>query len=478
MLDSDLEKRNEAHQSSRLGDARIISPPIPPLGPVPMTGLSLKSATLASRMEEEINEEMTRMDAAPGEEPRLVLVGAIQGSDKQEQNKDAAASSLADTQRNTSEFGTESDKSQTFSSTELSSPAGKEPAGKLDKFDAELQSSSTATAPVAALPSDTTPSEPAPPNPPKESGYAWVVLIAAFICSLCGWGLIFAGGIWQRYFFTHQTFGEATTQKQLSWVGSIAYASAQVLGVFVGRISDVFGHQKVLAFGTVTFTLSMILSSFATQLWMLYLSQGVLYGLGVCCIYIPAGGTLVTHWTTRRALAISLTGMGSGIGGFIWPQVVQAALDSLGYQWAFRIIGIVVGTCLAVCTVILKPKEDSGKPKGVKRPPLVDTSFFRNKHYWLLSLVGFIVTFGFYVPTYYLAQYASDIGLSPSMGSLLVGLMNGSALFVRVVQAPVSKIAGTSTSFAAAIILGGLCQLLIWPFAKNLGSLLTFTILC
>lgn len=243
---------------------------------------------------------------------------------------------------------------------------------------------------AAAEPSST------PPEPEKEAGYAWLVLLAAFTCSLCGWGLIFAGGIWQRYFFSHGTFGDST-QKQLAWVGSIAYASCTVLGVPVGRISDVFGHQKVLAFGTVMFTLSMILSSFATQLWMLYLTQGVLYGLGVCCLYIPASGILVQHWTVRRALAISLTGMGSGIGGFIWPQVVQAALDGLGYQWAFRIIGIVGGCLLAVCTIILKPKNAASRPKGAKRPPLVDMSFFHSKHYWLLSLVGFLVTFGYYV---------------------------------------------------------------------------------
>ena len=239
--------------------------------------------------------------------------------------------------------------------------------------------------------------EPAPELPlSKQPLYAWLVLFAAFMCSMCGWGLIFAGGIWQRFFFVQGTFGDST-QAQLAWVGSIAYASCTVLGVIVGRVSDLFGHQRVLAFGTTLFILSMICSSFATQLWQLYITQGLMYGLAVACLYIPASGVLVTHWTgTKRAFAISITGMGSGIGGFIWPQIVQACLDSLGMAWAYRIIGIAGGVTLICCTLILKPKDAAAR-KGMKRGPFFDTSFFKSKHYWLLSLVGFFVTFGYYV---------------------------------------------------------------------------------
>ncbi|KAI9002101.1 major facilitator superfamily domain-containing protein, partial [Hyaloraphidium curvatum] len=314
---------------------------------------------------------------------------------------------------------------------------------------------------------------PAAPPPEKEPPWAWAIVAASFTASLFGWGTIFAGGIWQRYFYTHGTFGDAT-QKELAWVGSIAYASCTVLGVLVGRVSDLWGHQRVLAAGTLLFTISMLLSSFTTALWQLYLSQGVLYGLGVACLYIPASGVLVTWWTTRRTLAISLAGMGSGVGGFIWPQVIQALLDGIDFRWTYRILAAMGFVVLSLCTWVLKPK-DTGMPKA-KRGPFIDTSFFRSIHYWLLSGVGLVVTFGYYVPTYYLPQYASDLGLATNIGSLLVGVMNGAALLFRPIQAPLARWFGASPNFAAAITLGALCQLLIWPFSKNLGSLMTFAV--
>lgn len=319
--------------------------------------------------------------------------------------------------------------------------------------------------------------DPAPP-PEKEPAYAWAVLVSAFLCSFFGWGLLFAGGIFQRYYFTARTFGDAN-QKELAWIGSIAYASCTVLGIFVGRVSDLFGHQKVLAFGTCLVSLALILSSFATSVWHLYCTQGIMWGLGVASLYIPSSGVLVTWWTTRRALAISLTGMGSGLGGFAWPQVAQALLDAVGFRWCYRILAIVSFVVMGSATFILRPKDrnQGKKVEGVKRAPFLDFSFFRSKDYWILSLVGFFVTFGYYVPTYYLAQFTTDIGLSPTTGSLLVGIMNGSALLVRVIQPTLTRVMGPSTFFACAILLGALCQLLIWPFAKNLGGLVTFTVL-
>lgn len=310
-------------------------------------------------------------------------------------------------------------------------------------------------------------------RPEKESGYAWLVLLSAFFCGVFGWGTLFGQGIWQRYFFSTQFFGSGTTQQELAWIGSIGYFACMILGIFVGRVSDIWGHQRVLIAGTLLFALSFLLSSFATQVWHLYLTQGIIYGLSLACIYIPSSGILVQYWTTRRALAISLTGMGSGVGGFIWPNAFQAMLDAVGARWTYRIMALMGLLVLSVCTLILKPH--SQKRSG-PRPKFVDTSFFKSRHYWLLSAVGFFVTFGYYTPSYYLSQYASDMGLATSIGSLLVGVMNGSALLFRLIQTPLTKLLGASTVFALSITLAGLAQVLIWPFVKSLGGILAFTI--
>lgn len=167
-----------------------------------------------------------------------------------------------------------------------------------------------------------------------------------------------------------------------------------VFGIVVGRLSDMFGHRKVYIVGVALNFIAFLLASFVTQLWQLYLTHGVLWGLSVACIYIPASGVSVQYWMHNIAFSISITGAGSGIGGFIWPNTLQAMLDSIGPRWSYRVMAISGLVVLSLCAIVLKPtvvrKAGDPKPRFFK-----DTDvFFKNKHYWLLSAVAFFLTFG------------------------------------------------------------------------------------
>jgi len=67
----------------------------------------------------------------------------------------------------------------------------------------------------------------------------------------------------------------------LSRIGSIAYTVCMVMGMFVGRIADVFGHQMVFIVGVFLYAVGFLAASFATQVWQLYLTHGVIWGLSV-----------------------------------------------------------------------------------------------------------------------------------------------------------------------------------------------------
>ena len=112
-------------------------------------------------------------------------------------------------------------------------------------------------------------------------------------------------------------------------------------------------------------------------------------------VYIPASGISVTHWTHKIAFALSITGMGSGIGGFVWPNALQAMLDAVGPRWAYRIMAAMGFVVLSACAIVIKPKVIPVKKGKVK---FFDLSMFKsNKHYWLLSMVAFWLTLGYYV---------------------------------------------------------------------------------
>ena len=75
-------------------------------------------------------------------------------------------------------------------------------------------------------------------------------------------------------------------------------------------------HMKyTLAAGITCLSGGFIAASFTTQIWQLFLSQGILVGMGCGLIYVPTLPIVSQWFHKRRGLANGITSAGSGIGG-------------------------------------------------------------------------------------------------------------------------------------------------------------------
>lgn len=108
-----------------------------------------------------------------------------------------------------------------------------------------------------------------------------------------------------------------------------------------------------------------ILGSFATSLKHLYLSLGVLTGLGFALCYSPAIAMVGKYFSRRKALAYGIAMSGSGIGTFILAPVVQLLIEQFSWRGALLILGgFVLNLC--VCGALMRPitlKEDRSVPE-------------------------------------------------------------------------------------------------------------------
>lgn len=79
--------------------------------------------------------------------------------------------------------------------------------------------------------------------------------------------------------------------------------------------------------------------SFANQLWQLYLTQGMLFGIGAAFCFAPSV-TLPSQWFyKRRGLATGIAVSGSGIGGVVLSPLTQHLIATMGYRNALRVLG-------------------------------------------------------------------------------------------------------------------------------------------
>jgi MFS transporter, OFA family, oxalate/formate antiporter len=159
------------------------------------------------------------------------------------------------------------------------------------------------------------------------------------------------------------TAAEATVPFQLS----IAFFAIAM--VIAGRWQDKAGPRKVGMIGGALVGAGFILSSFlGSTLMGLYISFGVITGLGIGFAYVTPLSVTIKWWPDKRGLMTGLVVLGFGagaiIGGIGGPLLVQ----SVGVLTTFLIFGIVFGAVITGCAALLKNPPAGYKPAGWSPP--------------------------------------------------------------------------------------------------------------
>ncbi|GME31889.1 major facilitator superfamily protein [Neofusicoccum parvum] len=105
-----------------------------------------------------------------------------------------------------------------------------------------------------------------------------------------------------------------------------------------------------------------ILASFATSLWQLYLTQGVLVGLGLGMAFLPVVPIASQWFVKKRSLTNGIVSAGSGTGGLAWSFATQAMLARLSAAWALRVIGVVAGAANLAAIAFVRSRNRQIQP--------------------------------------------------------------------------------------------------------------------
>ncbi|KAI8974417.1 major facilitator superfamily domain-containing protein [Pilobolus umbonatus] len=230
--------------------------------------------------------------------------------------------------------------------------------------------------------------------------------------------------------------------------------------------------------GTVIAPLGFILASFATELWHVYLSQGILFGLGASFVFCPSI-TLPSQWfTKRRALATGLAVSGSGIGGVCFSPMIQAIVDSIGYRNCLRVQGGVgfgilsLATSLAVSRYRPPPLEgDSARWYHFYDKTLISRNFV------LLLCFSFFVPFAYIVPFFLAPQFVEHIGLEPSTGAVMISVMCATNALCRICLGYLADKIGRFNTLSSFTFSAALFIMLIWQFCTTYTVYVVFCVL-
>ncbi|KAK0216880.1 major facilitator superfamily domain-containing protein [Armillaria fumosa] len=302
-----------------------------------------------------------------------------------------------------------------------------------------------------------------------DGGYGWVCVFCSFVVHFFALGIESSWGVYQSHYFTSHDLGPISSS-DLAWVGSIQATGQPLVGILAGILAQRIGYRLTGFIGTCIMCIGLISASFSTHVWHLYLTQGVLFGVGSGFAFIPAVCIPSQWFTKHRGLATGIAASGYGVGGLLLSPLTQRLIDLMGFRWALRITGLMTLVALGVADIFLRPRA-SAKPATK-----VDKTLMMDKVFLFLCSIGLLSGPGFYVPIFYVPDYAiNKLERSAQDGANAAALISAFSAAGRVLVGIVGDRLGHLPVLSLCQCMGGIAQMAIWPFAGSLPSLMAFS---
>ncbi|MFB9215853.1 MFS transporter [Vibrio sinaloensis] len=203
---------------------------------------------------------------------------------------------------------------------------------------------------------------------------------------------------------------------------------------FVGMAADRFGAKRIIILGAIAYGLGLYLTSIAVEPGVLYLSLGVLVGLGLSATsyVIVLGAVAKVVPAEHTAKAFGLTTAAGSFGMFAMIPGAQAMLSDFGWQGALQGFAILCSTMIAFALFMkgAKPSQASQSASESDEHQTLQQALkeaFSHKGYWLIHMGFFVCGFHVMFIATHLPSYLADKQLPASTAAMAlayVGVFN------------------------------------------------------
>ncbi|CAG7818357.1 unnamed protein product [Allacma fusca] len=210
---------------------------------------------------------------------------------------------------------------------------------------------------------------------PPDGGWGWMVLMGSLIVNILIPGMVKSYGV----LFIEFLDVVNATPSSAAWIPALSYWLYSSMGPFASALAIAFSHRKITIIGGILASTGLALSYFATSVWHLCLTYGIIGGLGAGLAY-PIGVFMVgDYFTEKRGLANGLCTSGSALGSVVIPPLLRALLDAYGCKTAIVIMaGILLNVCVGALFYdpvekhlkkVLVPREANPETDEEKKSP-------------------------------------------------------------------------------------------------------------
>jgi MFS family permease len=254
-----------------------------------------------------------------------------------------------------------------------------------------------------------------------------------------------------------------------------------------GTLSDRIGTRHVIIFGGVTLGLGLLLAGLTRHLWQLYLTFGVLGGVGVGAFYVPLSATATRWFSSNRGLALAIVSGGNGTGILVIAPVARYLISTYDWATAFMVMGVLSWVIILPAALLVRnsPADmgyqaygpgDEADVKPITTRLSLDAGKINGREavrtptLWLIALTHFFCCAAHAGPIFHMASFAMDMGISKMAAATLLGLSGFVSIAGRIGTGVIADRIGAKPTLTTLLSLQALgIVLYLWA-----GPLWTF----
>ncbi|RAL15180.1 monocarboxylate transporter [Aspergillus homomorphus CBS 101889] len=321
-----------------------------------------------------------------------------------------------------------------------------------------------------------------------------LVIVAGFTIMLTTNALIFSAGVYQALYEEMASEPDnpfsGASSALIGLVGTLAIGLMSMTGPFVMMWIKLYRPQTVVAVAGVLFGVAYILASVSRTLWQFALTQGVLVGISVSMSYIPATTTAPTWFNERRGLAMGIVISGSAVGGMIWPSILTAMNDHMGFRNTLRVSGAICAVAIIAVSPAVKWEPGFNQQIQAERQALIQRARGSCHHprpsFLQLPLINWRLTLtkkflakaagcmlqsaAYSTPLIYYAAFGRSLGYSATTAANFITISNAANAVSRVGMGYAADKYGRINMLFATTFLSAVAVAAFWIPATVAGA--------
>ncbi|PYQ56210.1 MAG: oxalate/formate MFS antiporter [Acidobacteria bacterium] len=235
----------------------------------------------------------------------------------------------------------------------------------------------------------------------------WIQLLLGLVCMV-----VISSPQYVWTLFTQPLMGSLhASLAQIQITFSLLIVVQTFLSPCQGFLVDKFGPRALLSLGGALTGLSWVLAARASTLAGLYLTYGLLGGIGTGIVYIGVIGHMVQWFPDRRGFATGIVAAGYGMGAILTTFPISEALKNAGYEQALARYGLIFMVVGVIAAQGLRAPIRASDPGASFTP----SQMLRTPIFWLMFVMMTMMSTAGLMVTSQIGAFTRDFGMANAL---------------------------------------------------------------